>query len=331
MIYFEIKNKTGKIIAGNIQEFPRRVEFENNKTFAHHKNGRGIKGVEVTKEDVSIWLVVEDEPDLLRSGKLFQKMLSIYKRVALDIWKQQKSQLEAHAHTLTTIQGQIRQQIEGFADDVEFYGETYSDSVDNITRLVKNSERSAADLICYIHKRIIDMRAHLLGVEVVHAGVQYEVKPVHVSLKRAILNQCSPFLEELNKNLIAVRFFFGDEHEVEVDKNMFSLVMYNFFSNAVKYAKPSSEIRLKYLDDSKSLDVSMISLKMEKNEISTLSDETTRGKHAKDFPGKGIGLFVLQKALELMGKERMYISANYENSSSFDDRTYVENHFSFRL
>lgn len=331
MIYFEIKNKGGKIIAGNIQEFSRRVEFEDNRTFAHHKNGIGIKGVAVAEEDINVWLVVENEPDLLRSGKLFQKTLSIYKRVASDIWKQQKSQFEAHAHMLTTIQGQIGQRMEGFADADEFYGETYSDSVNNITQLIKNNEKSAADLICYIHKRIVDMRAHLLGAEVVHAGAQYEIKPVHVSLKRAILNQYSPFLEELNKNIIKVRFFFGDEHEVEVDKNMFSLVMYNFFSNAVKYAKPNSEIRLNYSDDSRNLDISMISLKMEKNEISVLSEETKRGKHASDFPGKGIGLFVLQKALELMGKKRMYISANYENSSSFDDRPYVENHFSFAL
>ena len=331
MIYYQVKIGSGKIVAGNMHEFNRREEFANNRNFSKYNGGKGLKGAEMVAEDVSVWVVVEDEEDLLRSSKLFKKTVATYGEISLDVWKYHRIQLDAYAHTLTTIQGQIRQRIEGFANDEVFYADTYMESVSGMSDYLKKNLESAADLICYTHKRITDMRAHLLGVEIVHADVNCEIKPTRVSLKRAILNQCSPFLDELEKNSVKLRFFFSDDCEVEVDKNMFSLVMYNFFSNAVKYTKQDSEIRLNYSADRNSLDVSMISLKMEKDEIESLSDETVRGKHAKDFPGKGIGLFVLQRALELMNKPRMYISPNYMVNLSIDGNLYNENHFTFSL
>jgi len=210
-------------------------------------------------------------------------------------------------------------------NDDNFYGESYSDSLNNISECVKVDIKSAADLICYIHKRINDMRAHLLGVEVIHAGDYFEAKLSKVSLRRAILSQCTPFLGQFDENLIKLKFFFDDSFEVEVDKNMFSLVVYNFFSNAVKYIKPDSEIRMNYISEQRCLDISMISLRIEKGEIKNLFDEGTRGVNAVDVPGKGIGLFVLKRALELMGKGNMYIDPNYTKC----DHEYIENHFKF--
>lgn len=331
MIYYRILTPNGQAIASNINEFPRRVEFENNKTFDLHSKGKGIKGIYIENETFLIWFVVEDEDDLLKSSKLFKKALNLYQQIAKDVLEHQRAKFTAHGHTLVTIQGQIRQRLEGFADDSVFYGEKYENSVSNIEALVKSNPRSAADLICYTHKRIADMRAHLLGVEVIHMGEQFEVNLKNVSLRRGILNQCTPFLEELEQSGIKLRFFFGDECQVDVDKNMFSLVMYNFFSNAVKYAKPDSEIRLNYSSEDKSLDISMISLKMERDEIANLSKESVRGCHASEIPGNGIGLFALQEALKLMGKEKMYTTPDYLKVYPQDGRVYVENHFRFSL
>lgn len=331
MIYFEIKDHDGKLIAGNMQDFSRRKDFENKKIFLENKNGKGLRGVHEKIDDISLWFVVDDDHDFLKSAKLFKKTFELYKIIALDIYGQYKKEISAYAHILNTIQAQIRQQIDNFSDSSNFYGETYNDSVERIVDIIKRDEKSAANLICYIQKRTIDMRAHLLGAEVIHLGGQYEIKPVTVRLKRAILNQCTPFLEELEKNIVKIKFFFGDECEINVDKNMFSLIMYNFFSNAVKYAKPDSEIRFNYSNDQRSLDISMISLKMDKDELGSLSDDGVRGKHAKNMPGRGIGLFVIQRSLELMKKDRMYIVPNYEKYFQDGELVYTENHFKFVL
>ena len=251
--------------------------------------------------------------------------------VAIGVYEQYKKEINAYAHILNTIQAQIRQRIEDFADGGEFYAETYGDSVTKISSIIENNKESAADLICYVQKRVIDMRAHLLGAEVIHSGEQYEIKTTTVSLKRAILNQCTPFLEELGNKSVNIKFFFSDDFTIQVDKNMFSLIMYNFFSNALKYTKPESEIRLNFSDRENSLDISMISLKMDRNELTDLHKEGIRGSHAKDIPGKGIGLFVIRRALELMGKKPMYISPNYEKSHTESGFVYIENHFQFLL
>mgnify|MGYP001558860054 CR=1 FL=1 len=331
MIYFEIKDKTGKVLAGNMQEFSRVTEFEQKKIFSDHKRGKGVKGVCEIVDDVEIWIVVEDESDLLNSSKLFKKTVDAYMAVALGVYKSHKEKIDAYSHVLNTIQAQIRQKIQEFADDSEFYGDTYADSVAHIEMLVKNNNKSAADLLCYIQKRIIDMRAHLLGAEIIHSGKEYELRITTVRLKRAILNQCTPFLEELNDKLVEIKFYFGEECETSIDKNLFSLMMYNFFSNAVKYTRSNSEIRLNYSSTEKSLDISMISLKMEKAEIKSLFNEGVRGSHARHVPGKGIGLFVTQQALNLMGKKPMYISPNYQNNYCEDGSLYIENHFKFEL
>jgi hypothetical protein len=332
MIYFQIQNNTGKIIAGNMGEFLRKKEFEENRTFSLHSKGQGIKGVEKMIDGIRIWVVVENESDLLKSSKLFEKSVEVYRRVAIDVWRHHKAQIEAHAHILTTIQSQIRQKIEGFAEDSDFYGESFSQSVQKILEIITHDPAACSDLLCYIHKRVTDMRAHLLGTEVIHLGTQYEVRLAAVSLKRAILNQCTPFLDELGANSVTVKFapYLDDNFEVVVDKSMFSLIMYNFFSNAAKYCKFGSEIRFNYFEDNSLLDVSMISLKMEQSELQKLSDEGVRGVHSiTDFPGKGIGLYVIQRALDLMGKRRMFIRPKYEKSYQENDHTYIENHFEF--
>lgn len=332
MIYFQIKDDKNKIIAGNMQSFVKADNFNSsNKNFSNYKSGKGVRSVCERIDDIEIWIIVENEEDLLKSSKLFKKTIHIYKTVALGIYSQYKKEANGYAHILNTIQGQIRQKIDDFADCREFYGETYEESVKKILNIIENDRNSAADLICYIQKRILDMRAHLLGTEVVHLGEHYELKPVEVSLKRAILSQCTPFLEELERNMIKIKFFFEDECKIDIDKNMFSLIMYNFFSNAIKYAKFNSEIRFNYSNDKKSLDISMISLKMDKDEIVTLFNDGVRGRHAQSISGKGIGLFVIRRALELMGKSRMNISPNYEEVFNENGLIYNENHFKFLL
>ncbi len=331
MIYFQIQDENGQILAENMQGFSRRQELQNNKNFSEYKGGIGIRSAYENIENINIWIVAENEKDLLKSSKIFKKTFNIYKAVALDVAKRHMEQISAHAHVLNTLQGQIRQKIQGFAADSEFYGETYTESVSKIVKLVEQNKKAAADLICYLQKRTIDMRAHLLGTEVIYLGGQYEIKSVSVSLRRAILNQYTPFISELENYRVKMRFFFEDNCEVTVDKNMFSLVMYNFFSNVVKYIKSDSEIYLNYSSDTKSLDISMVSLKMDRKELTNIHENGIRGRHAENLAGKGMGLFVINKALKLMNKPSMNISPNYEKSSTENGLTYIENHFQFLL
>lgn len=335
MIYFQVQSADGKMIAGNMQDYlgdyvldiPSKDSQEHKNK---HKDGRGVKSIEEDLGGIRIHIVVKDEADLLRSNSLFKKTVEVYKRAALDMWEHYLSQINAHAHTLTTIQGQMRQKIEGFARDDDFYADTHEHSIRNLSDIIKTNIDGAADLICYMHKRVTDMRAHMLGFEIVHAGTNPEINFTQVSLKRAILNLYTPFATKFFQDGTVLKFYFENDCQVKVDRNLFSLVMYNFFDNAVKYIKPETDIRLNFNEMDKKLDISMISLKMDREEISHLFDEGIRGKHARDIHGRGIGLFALKKALGFMGMS-MYIDPKYEKTERYQDRTYVENHFIFSM
>lgn len=332
MIYFQVQEiNSGKIIAGNMNDFSRKHEFDNKKNFSNVKNGVGIKSRIETLGTITVWVIIENNVDILKSSKLFKKTISLYKTIALSTYEEYKKKMQAYAHTLGTIQVQMSQEIDDFAVKDAFYGISYDETLKNISDIVSKDKESAADLICYFQKRVADFKAQLLGAEIIHNDKQYEVKIVEVRLKRAILHQLQPFLKEFDEKIVKIKFFFDDELRIHVDKNMFSLIMYNFFANALKYSRKNSEIKLNYFKANNKLDISMTSLKMEKNELAGLFNEGIRGKHAKNLPGKGIGLFVIKKALEIMNKNNMCISPNYEINSLVQGEPYVENHFEFAL
>jgi hypothetical protein len=79
------------------------------------------------------------------------------------------------------------------------------------------------------------------------------------------------------------------------------------------------------------LDVSMISLKIESNELSSVHNLKFRGKHSTVVPGKGIGLYVIDRAMEIMQNDKLHIVPNYDKTEIYDDEIYVENHFKLFL
>lgn len=331
MIYFEIKNNNGKIVSSNMNDFSLKNNFTNNKNFLHKEESKKIKGLFEVLDGFEVWVVIENEPDLFSSQKLFKKTFKLYKQISLDVYSQYKKEISAYGHTLNTIQAQMRQKIDDFSGGDDFYADSYNSAMEKVSDVIDENKNSASDLILYMQKRTVDMRAQLLGSEIIHSGEQYEIKQSTVRLKRAILNQCTPFFEEFDKKNVKIKIFFEDECYVDVDKNMFSLVMYNFLSNSLKYTKNDSDIKFNYDNETKRLDISMISLRMERSEINNLFKEGERGLHSNTIPGKGIGLFVIQEALKLMNKKPMYIEPNYQNNYIESNLNYVENHFQFSL
>lgn len=335
MIYFEITNDIGKIVAGNMHNFLLAKKYRGSKNFSEHKKDVGYKGAsETTNDGIGVWVVAENEKDLLRSSKLFRQTFNLYKEVAFGICRAQKEQLLGTRHILPNIHTQMVQSFDLFArNDVGiFHGGTLNTLVERVSKQIQNNTADAAHLIIYLNKLVLDMGAHLRGIDVIHFGADYKPIMKDVRVRAAILHQYASFTKEFEEAFIQLRVnAIDDEAIVTVDKDMFSLIMYNMLSNAVKYCKPHSEVRFHFSDESKELDVSMISLRIEQDEIQNIFNEGIRGRHATKTPGSGIGLFVVKTALNKMGKQPLRINPNYQEATELNGEQYVENHFHFNF
>lgn len=334
MIYYEIKNDIGKVVISNIKDFSQEYNYRNQKNFSDHIKGIGCKGIYEVVDNISVWLVIEDEDDLLKSSKLLRRTFDFYKKIAIGICKQQREQLSGTRHILPSIHTQMTQEIDLFTQDNPglFYGESFKASKRNISDFAQDRPDDTARLIVNINKLVLDMGAHLRGIDIIHFGKQYSPEIKSVRVKQAILNQYASFASGFDEAFLSIKVNnIDDDATVMVDKNMFCLVMYNLLSNALKYCMPESEVRFNFSNESKKLDVSMISLRIESDEIQDIFNEGVRGKHAKTSSGSGIGLFVIKNALEKMGKKPMLIEPNYQKNSNLNGEPYVENHFHFDL
>lgn len=333
MIYFQVTNSVGREIASNIRSHPQASELlklsNSQRNFVNHLPIKQRSAFE-TVGGTDIWVIAYGEEDLVNSTRVFKKTFEIYKNVADSFSNILRDELDNYTHTLKNVRAQMKQKMDGVFREDEFIADSYGDLIFKVTETARNKPEIIADLVCYLQKRITDFGAHMTGVQVVNSELIPE-KFVEVSLKRAILNLYAPFEKSLTEIGVNLKINFDESVKIFVDKELFSLVMYNFFDNAVKYIKPGSDIRIIYSEESKNIDFSMSSLKMERDEIKELFKRGGRGRHAVGVvKGNGIGLYAIKKVLNSMGMD-IHIFPNYQNNQNFDGKEYIENHFKIQL
>lgn len=330
MIYFDIRQKDGEVIASNIQECSHLHLFkENRNKTIPDKN---LKSATDKYDSVSVWLIVENEIDLLRSNKLFKKTMKIYAILSRDFFEYYFSKIRVHSHTLRSIQGKMKQKIDGLASKKDFHGKDYAESKDNIVKKINLNIDKTADTICYLNKRVTEIDAHIEGFDVLYLGDEQDVNLVEVNIKKVLLSIYAPFLSDFSKNGVEVNFMIKDDYadinRVKLDYKMFNLALCNFFDNAIKYSKPYTPIKITFIknDNSFVLETTMMSLRIDENERDLIFDEGYSGRHATHDAGDGIGMSVMRKALNLT-KMGIEIVSDYSESDTVGDRKYVRNIF----
>lgn len=286
------------------------------------------------EREIEMILEVEDNSER-KSPKIRGHYFDVLENLSADVLKTRQEKFNKYNHIIQTISTQISQKMEGYLGAGNWYSNKYDTSLENIEKIYLVDKDETRKLVHYFNKASIDLKNHIEGWEIIYINDVYLPEFSEVSLKRAILNQFSSFSEEFNESGISLKFseHFSEKFTVHVDKKLFSLVMYNFFSNALKYSMPDMEIRFNYDDDAKNLDVSMYSVKLERGELNEIFEDGVRGLNANDVSssGYGLGLFALKKSLKLMGLNNMYISPQYSKTKNYNDITFVENHFQFNF
>ncbi len=281
-----------------------------------------------------IYLEVENV-DEKKSTAIRKRFFDMLEDVSKSFINNQRDRFNKYNHIIQRISAQISQKMDGYLGNEKWYSSNYSESLKKIGDISSNKKDQNNKLVHYFNKMSLDLKSHIEGWEIIYVKNNYVPNYVEVSLKKAILNQYSSFAEEFDEAGIQISFseHFSEESTVFLDKKLFSLIMYNFFSNALKYSIPEGSIRFNYSDESKSLDISMYSIKIEQGEIKDLFKDGIRGLNANSVSsaGNGTGMYVIKKALSLMNFPNMYINAQNSKNKNFGDVMYYENHFKFIL
>lgn len=334
MIYSEVRNKDGEIIFSNVREciyFDRLVNEKNSIIKAGIKN---IKSKIDCFGDISVWLIVEGDSDLLKSSKLFKKTMRIYGEMSNLFLEYYLHKIRAHSHTLRSIQGKMKQKMDGLASKKDFRGQNYAESVKSISNKVTNNVNKTADVLCYLNKRISEIDVHIEGFDVLYMGDEVETNIRSHDIKKVLQNIIAPSLEELSKIDIGVNFHIKDEYsrenKVPLDYKLMNLAFINFFDNAIKYARPDSKMDIFFEKNGThfELKIVMMSLRIEHDEIEKVFRDGYVGKYATEESGDGIGMYVIKKSLEMMHM-KVNIVPDYSVSDNLNGKQYVKNSFIF--
>ncbi len=314
---YEVKDSDGKTI---ISSGDGTVNTSHSDQFSFDNNHYTI-------------LLEAENTDEKKSGRVRKTFSEVIQKTAVCFIKVENSKFKQYNHIIQTISAQITQKMDGFFGDEKWYSNNYAETLENIENFSQKNRRETNRLIHYFNKMAVDLKSHIEGWEIIYIQDNYQPRFTEVSLKKAILNQLSSFTEEFEDSGIQIRFGdrFLDTCTVRLDKKLFSLIMYNFFSNALKYSMSGEVIWFNYINERRVLDISMYSIRIEKSEFERLFDDGVRGEEANKVSssGSGSGLYVIKKALKLMSMPNMYIDPQYAKTKLFEDITYVENHFKF--
>lgn len=334
MIYFEVRKENGDIIASNMQECPylTLIGDKTNITLRH----KGIKSVFSNIDGVDVWMVVDkEEKDLLNSNRLFNKTIKNHATLAKQLLDYYFGKIRVHSHTLRSIQGKMKQKIDGLATKDDFRAESYAESKEKIGKKISDNIDKTADTICFLNKRVMEIDSHINGFDVLYMGNEQETSFQEVNIKKVLLSILAPFLNELsNKNInmeVAIKDDYADSNRINLDYKMFSLAMANFFDNSVKYAKQHEPIKITFLKYGEAciLEVSMISRRIEESELMQVFDEGYSGIHAQRDAGDGIGMSITDKALKLT-RMKINITPNYSESYTSEGNQYTRNIFEIK-
>lgn len=331
MIYFEVRKENGDIVASNMQECPYLALIGDKVNLT--LRDKGIKSVFSNIDGVNVWMVVDkDEKDLLNSNRLFNKTIKTHATIAKQLLDYYFGKIKVHSHTLRSIQGKMKQKIEGLATKDDFRAENYAESKEKVGKKVSENIEKTADTICFLNKRVMEIDSHINGFDVLYMGDEQETSFQDVNIKKVLLSILAPFLKEFsNKNInmeIAIKDDYADSNRINLDYKMFNLAMNNFFDNAVKYSKHSEPIKVTFSKEG-GIEISMMSRRIEENELARVFDEGYSGTHAQRDAGDGIGMSITDKALKLT-RMKMTIAPNYSESYTSQGNQYTRNIFKIK-
>jgi signal transduction histidine kinase len=132
-------------------------------------------------------------------------------------------------------------------------------------------------------------------------------KHEEISINAIFLDVLSRYSDKIKKKGIAVKHNFSDDYIIKSDNYLFSIVIGNLISNALKYSKDNGEVVITLSNDNSNLIISIIDngIGISKKNISKVFDPFFRAEpnDHTEIKGTGLGLSIARRACAILDIE----------------------------
>lgn len=330
MIYHELRDIEDDILSSNLDKFSLRNIF-------HEKEKENItinkvKNIYRKYDFGTVRLIVTEDELAAKSSRISSQTADAYSGMILTIKKIRDDSDYAYTilrHNLVTTHTKLQGEVESVVPESELMRcEQHSDQIDLVKKSILSNTENTVDAFLEIIKRVVDLQAQIKGFEILEGEVDLDIG-IH-NIKRVLLNILYPYYEEFKKVNVSIYINIpsdsSDQYSINIDYQIFNIAMHHFLNNIIKYAKPYSKVTISFDESSRILKFSMLSIKINKDELKSIFELRTSGKNVGELAGDGVGMYMVKKALFLLNS-RIEILPDYHEYETIQNIPYVRNNF----
>ncbi len=330
MIYHELKDTENRLLSSNLEEFTKSSIFSGKEK--ENITLEKIKNIYREYDFGSVRLIATENELAAKTSRISSQTADAYSRMILTIKKIRDDSDYTYTtlrHNLVTTHTKLQGEVGSVVSESELMKcEQHSDQVDFVKKSILFDTQKTTDAFLEIVKRVVDLQAQIKGFEMLEGEVDLDIGTHNI--KKILLNILYPFYKELKEVNISIYVNISTDisetYPIQVDYQVFNIAMHHFINNIIKYAKPYSKVSITFNQDQKTLIFSMLSIKINKEELKTIFDLKISGKNVGELAGDGVGMYMVKKSLNLLGAS-MEVSPNYNEHEIVQGIHYVRNNF----
>lgn len=313
VVYFEIWNSKGKRVAsvGDFDKLPAELQQRPRENFVSGRYRNAFR----ESDNGAVRLLFHRNNAELQGSKSISRACAIYlslvpkfEKIAQAERQHSDALLKRFAHNLTHLQRRTKDTMNELVSD-KARARPYKEFKEEVEKRIVANTSHAADVLCQMSHRTVDLDAQIETLRIISGFADESAPsvPLLTDLRRAMFRLTNPFVDELRRNKVELELRItqatSDKSKVLLTHSLFGAAVWQLLDNAVKYVLPGSTIVISALPDSRpqKLTIEMTSVRIDDDEYVKIFSERYTGRHAKNKAGSGIGMFIVSKALSLMG------------------------------
>ncbi len=341
MFYFELQNNEQKVLFSNLRNYPE-IDKLDVKLLVNTRIGNDWYLYRETSDFTLKVICTDNDAKNLTSNKRRTLALDVLLSVAQQLKSIDTSQrqhfdaiIHRFIHNLVNVNRKLKGSLQSLASEKAKDSESETFFISEIKRRIENNTFNAAKVVSQVSKRTADLDSQVTGLRLI-SGFSEGLKAslINIDLKQVVNRFILDLNDELEKTNSTASIDIRPGIIVRIDYDLLKFAFSQFIDNCSKYILPDSPLTFSVCKDSKkdiTIVCKMTSLKIDEGEINNIFIENTRGKEARKFTeGNGLGMFMIRKAMTLMGGA-IYAECDNSNIITRDGKEFGINSFFIKV